>query len=143
MIDIKIWYKRRGFMEHPYSKNYIEGYKYDKRYDNTDAFEDNFDISINEVFQDLTKTHILINEEKEWVSITPNELYAKYNNDYVNPLSHMVNPEKQLEIRDKKSHTSMSIGDIIETNNVFWVVMPVGFHQIVKKSLNTPSEIFN
>jgi len=56
------------------------------------------------------------------------QLYRLFNSEN-NPLSN--NPEIQNMIKDAKSHTSMSPGDIIKINDAHYYVAGFGFQKIL------------
>lgn len=57
-------------------------------------------------------------------------IFDTFNNDDLSPLSYNVSQENQQKVKDNKTHTSMSINDIIEINDRFYIVKENGFGSI-------------
>ena len=55
------------------------------------------------------------------------DIFAKFNNDDLNPLSGSVNSERQQFITQNRLHTSISVGDIIKYNDKIYIVAGCGF----------------
>ena len=64
------------------------------------------------------------------------ELFSMYNNDEGsrrrNPFGH---PECQKFIRENKTHTSMSVGDVIQINEKYFVCENEGWRELEKQKL--------
>lgn len=49
-------------------------------------------------------------------------VFRKFNDENLNPLSYSVSKENQQRVRDLKTHTSMSVGDVIKINTEIYVI---------------------
>lgn len=58
------------------------------------------------------------------------EIYNKFNSFSDNPLGASKNPAKQEYLKDKRLHTSMSVGDVVQIDDKYWVIRGSGFAQI-------------
>lgn len=57
-------------------------------------------------------------------------VYSKFNSNDKNPLSIFNSPTRQKIIKELQTHTSMSIGDIVEVDGTMYVVNQFGFKKI-------------
>lgn len=84
--------------------------------------------TIGEFHSDYVKVPFAYITDDRQQELINNRIYARLNDDTLNPL---IIDEKQEFIRENKLHTSMSIGDIISYDGKdFWIVRDIGFEKI-------------
>lgn len=70
-------------------------------------------------------------------------IFAKFNDYNTNPLSFENSPENQQKIKELKTHTSMSIDDIVQINDKMFKVDITGFvNEDFEQVLDETFEIF-
>lgn len=88
--------------------------------------------------EDLEDTHIIVYEDVlddndiEHLSLNVgeclNELFNEFNDNIINPL---LKQEKQIFIKENMTHTSMSVGDVVEFiidgKSQFWALQLIGW----------------
>jgi hypothetical protein len=74
----------------------------------------------------LENTHKLVWSGEKDNKFDLNSYFELFNSEK-NPLSSI---EKQKYIRDNKLHTSMSVGDIININNEYWICCGIGWKKL-------------
>lgn len=85
----------------------------------------------------MEKYHVLVYEYEDTVPTTDfypleyiDRIYTKFNKYEENPLSGLVSSTNQKRIEDLDTHTSMSIGDIIQLDQDMYTVTQFNFVKI-------------
>lgn len=84
-----------------------------------------FDEFYKSIYDEILPNNINLNNENEIMDYIEN-LFFTFNSDN-NPLS---SPNIQKKLKEFNSHTSMSMGDIVQINNDYYMVAGVGFNKI-------------
>jgi hypothetical protein len=104
------------------------------------SIEDRVEIQIfGKATHDLINKYYLCVYEYNDISLCTtnkhlNNIFKRFNNQKTNPLCF---PESQKLLRHYKSHTYMSVGDVISIDGVYYSVKQFGFEKIETKN-DTP-----